>query len=145
MFTPSGNWQAIGPLWSKWGCKSWNLILEPQQVTAWPYTAWETVRLACHMQLGVPGDPGARMRDGVVERRNGERVFPVSELESITVEVRHSQNCIALAQLGGACERFFIVDRHRTENWMTILSDTYPNLYAETGVPTTLLGRVLKW
>lgn len=143
--TARSEWQAIGPLWSNWGWKTWNLILEPHQLTAWPYTTWETVRLAFSMQLGISADPGAQVRDGIVDRRDGERLFPVSELQSITVEVRHGSNRVTLTRLGGARDSFFILHRHLTREWMSILNDSYPSLYAETGVPKTTAGRVLKW
>lgn len=137
--------QSIGPLWTHWGCKAWNLFLEPHQIVAWPYTTWEMLLLALHTQLGVPADPGAVAREGHRSRREAERCLPVSELESIAVVVSHGNNKIIVAKLGGAKEVFSIYDRPSTSRWMAVLRAHYPSLYREIGVPKTALGRVAKW
>ena len=137
--------QSIGPLWSNWGWKTWNLFLEPDQVVASPYSTWEALLLALHMQIGVPADPGAAAREGGRDLRSHQRFFPVSELESIAVVVSHGHNRIVLAKLGGEKQVFNIYHRPSTEEWMVTLSTMYPSLYQEIGVPKTALGRVLKW
>lgn len=139
---------AIGPLWSNWGFKTWNLLLARDEIIALRYSTWETWKLGFHLQLGVPPDPGRVWRENPgsapLHDGRGFRHYVVSEVHSITVTVSHGNNHVAIARGNGQSDRYDIQQRPLTQHFMQVLQAMYPGLYRESGVPKTLAGRLLK-
>jgi hypothetical protein len=75
----------------------------------------------------------------------GFRHYVVSEIRSITVTVSHGSNNVSILHSGGRNDRYDIQDRALTRHFMTVLQSMYPLLYRESGIPTTLAGRILKY
>ena len=142
--------RAIGPLWTNWGIRAWTLLLAKDEFIAHRYTTWETWKLALGMQLGgLVADPGGGWRDepasAPLHGGRGFRHYVVSEIRSITVTVSHGNNYVSILHSGGRVDRYDIQDRTLTRHFMTVLQSMYPLLYRESGIPSTLVGRILKY
>ena len=141
--------RAIGPLGSDRGFKTWNLLLARDEVVALMYSTGETWKLALHLQLGFPPDPGQAWRDNPgsapFHERRRYRAYVVRELQSITVTVSHGSNYVSLTRANGQYDRYVIQQRPLTEHIMRVLQTMYPSLYQQSGVPKSLMGRLLKW
>jgi len=139
---------AIGPLWSNWGFKVWNLLLAKNEIIGQRYSTWETWKLAIHLQLGVPSDPGRVWRENPrsapFNNGRGFRHYVVSEVEAITVTVGHGNNHVTITRSNGQSDRYDIQQRPLTQHFMRVLQAMYPSLYRESGVPKTVMGRLLK-
>jgi hypothetical protein len=139
---------AIGPLWSNWGLRTWNLLLARDEIIAQRYSTWETWKLAIRLHVGVPADPGGTWRENPgsapLHDGRGFRHYVVSELRSIIVTVSPGGNHVSLSTANGQYDRYEIQQRPLTEHFKQVLQAMYPSLYRESGVPTTLVGRLLK-
>src|SRR5687768_6625781 len=76
---------AIGPVWSNWGFRVWNLLLSRTEIIAHRYSTGEALRLGFQLQLGVPSDPGETWRanpnSAPLHEGRGFRHYVVTELE----------------------------------------------------------------
>ena len=139
--------KAIGPLWSNWGLRAWNLLLARDEIIAQRYSTLEAWKLALRQHLRVPGGPGEAWRENPgsapLHDGRGFRHYVVSELRSITVTVSPGGNDVSIASANGRTDRYDIQQRPLTEHFRQVLQAMYPSLYQESGVPTTVVGRLL--
>src|SRR6267142_5840046 len=139
--------RAIGPLWSNWGLRTWNLLLAREEIIAQRYSRWESWKLAIRQHFGTPGDPGGMWRENPgsapLHDGRGFRHYVVSELRSITLTVSPGGNNVSLTSTNGRSDRYDIQQRPLTEHFRQVLQAMYPSLYRESGVPTTAVGRLL--
>src|SRR5258705_76485 len=133
---------AIGPLWSNWGLRAWNLLLARDEIIAQRYSTLEVWKLATRQHLGAPGDPGGTWRDNPgsapLHDGRGFRHYVVSELRSITVTVSPGGNSVSIISAIDRSDRYDIQQRPLTELFRQVLQAMYPSLYQESGVPTTV-------
>jgi len=140
--------RAIGPVWSNWGLRAWDLLFAKDEIIARRYSTWETWKLAARQHFEVPTDPGGTglgsPGSSPLHGERGFRHYVVSGLRSITVTVSAGGNNVTIASASGRSDRYDIQHRPLTEQFRQVLQAMYPSLYAESGVPATLAGRLLK-
>lgn len=140
--------QAVGPLWSNSGLRAWNLLLAHDEIVAQRYRTWDMWKLAFAARTGLVADPGQEWRSHPesvsLQEAGGFRYYTVNDLESILVTVSYGQNSVSLRLKSGRSDRYDIQHRPLTQPIMKVLQTMYPTLYTESGVPTTLLGRLSK-
>jgi hypothetical protein len=137
-------WQlkdTIGPLFSHYGLKNWDLCLARDMVIACPRSLWLTVKAALWAGLG---SPGAMQRVwGNSASATGERVLPddgdirwnryaIEELGSITMRrCAGGANEIRITRRGMTSDIYGLGDRSQTDRYRTVLGQLYPGLYRE--------------
>jgi mannitol-specific phosphotransferase system IIBC component len=141
----------IGPVWSKYGFATWDLLVGPEEIVALRYSARESIRLGCKYGLGMSPNPEERIQK-VLQRSNTHhlsrleyKVYPVSDITSIILTNRMSTNTIDIQCTNARRDRFHISRRHDTKKYRELLQSLYPDKYLERGFPASLLGRILKW
>jgi hypothetical protein len=131
----------IGPVFSGFGLKNWDLCLARDAVIAYPRSFWLTVKAGFWAGLG---SPGAMQRTWAQSASpSGERVLPdegdarwhrytLPEIESITV--RRSvggANEIRIKRHGMTTDTYGLGDRSQTDRCRIVLGRLYPGLYRE--------------
>lgn len=144
---------AIGPLWSNNGTKTWSLFLAPDRIIAWPYTVAESLRLALRLQLKYwPRDPGAdlrgrageELREADLPRGREVRRYHVHLLRSLVIQSNSIANTIIFEKLSGETDEYAIALRQETDVYRSILAELYPDKYGEKDFPANAIGRLLR-
>jgi hypothetical protein len=140
----------LGPLGASRSQSYWYLLLWPDRVVAWPYTVAESFWLELSRQVFfIPGPRNPILSENPSEfahalERATVRTYLRGEISSLTLRHRVLRNGIEIWRTGGSCDRYFIQFRSLTAACGDAFRMAYPDLYRETGVPTSLVGRLLK-
>ena len=137
-------WQlmdTIGPLFSHFGLKNWDLCLARDAVIACPRSLWLTVKAGVWAGLG---NPGAMQRTWANSANpTGERVlqdhgdarwlrYTLQELSSITIRrCTGAANEIRITRKSTKPHIYGLADRSQTDRCRAVLRDLYPALYRE--------------
>jgi hypothetical protein len=138
-----------GPLSSRWGLKTWRLLLGRHEIVACPYSSRECWRLGWAIETGLVSRPEiapvdlSELQELVL--RPESRTYRLSEVTFITLRNRMARNSIEIGRLGGAVDSYGICDRGETDSYRTLLRSSYQTQYKEAGFPQSLLGKVLKF
>jgi hypothetical protein len=138
----------IGPLTSKWGFKTWRLLLGKDQLIACPYSTLESCRLGFANETGLVNEPEIipLIWDEVQEmlRKSQCKTYNLSETVKLILRNRMIRNEIIICRFDGIEDSYGIFKRQNTDLYRSILRSLYPRQYQEAGFPKTLLGRILK-
>ena len=143
--------RALGPLTSKWGFKTWQLLLGSREIVAWPYTWTEAFRLGLFLETGFGGDAGSvfTIRDarGFAAALAGRnvRTYAVSAIESITFRSAATRNKIEILGTDGTCDRYGVMYRSQTNEYRKALQSLYGNRFRERDLPRSLWGKLVKY
>ena len=144
---------ALGPLWSSSGTRTWSLLLAPGRIIAWPYTFLESFKLALRLQLKFwPRDPGADVRglvgeglsEAALPRDRAVRRYHLHLLRSIVIQSNSSASTITFEKLSGETDEYAIALRQETDLYRAVLGGLYPGKYQEKDFPTSAIGSMLR-
>lgn len=131
----------IGPVFSDFGLKNWDLGLAEDAIIAYPRSFWLTVKAGVWAGVGLPGamqrvwaDAASPSGKRVLQDEGNARWrrYTLPELESITVRRRvSSANEIRIARHGMTPHTYGLGDRSQTDRCRTVLGWLYPELYRE--------------
>lgn len=140
---------AIGPLLTNSGLHAWSLFLSRDLIVALKYGFADGLKLGLHLYAGFPADPGEPLRRHPASLTLASylpmRHYPLTELQAITVVVSHGMNHVRLDKSSCEFDRYDIPKRGATGQMLATLRHMYPQLCRDSGIPTTGLGRVMKF
>ncbi len=138
--------EAIGPVSTGFGGKSWSLLFGPEVIVAYPYSGWENWKLAFYLRMGFPPDPGELTRHNAVLGRLTEkellnpecRKFHISGIREIVMRGHHGGNQVHIVRVGGETVEYSLPVREKTAQFREVLRRMYPSLYKESGFESPL-------